>query len=99
MKYVIEYTEIMKLDSNILYHLNFIRLKKKIYLPYELVSFEGNAKTLYFSNINEKSLICWNIEKPIETLILKSQKQIWMHFIDWLSIRIISTVKDFVDID
>ena len=57
MKYVIEYTEIMKLDSNILYHLNYIRIKKEIYLPCELVGFEGNIKTSCFSNINEKSSI------------------------------------------
>ena len=47
----------MNLDNNIQYQINFVRLKKIIYLPCELVRFDGTIRTPCYANIDEMSLI------------------------------------------
>ena len=46
-----------QLNKEILAPINYIRLRKKVYLPCELVGLEGNIKTKAFDEINECSLI------------------------------------------
>ena len=76
MTYAIEYIKTMKFAPTILYHLNFMQIKKEIYLPCELISFKINIKISYYSDIREKSPIRWNISKFIYTLITSTKEQI-----------------------
>ena len=55
-------------------YLNYVRIKKEVIFPFELVGFECNIRTLYYSIINKKSCIYWKIEKNVEVLINKNQK-------------------------
>ena len=41
MNYAMDYINQKNLDSEILYHINFVRLKKQVILPFELVGFQG----------------------------------------------------------
>ena len=98
MEYALEHKQIMNIDSNILYHLNFIRIKKEIYLPCELVSIDRSTKTLYFANISQKILIYQNISKTIEKPTKKNQENIQNRLIEWISNRRIVTDIDFNNI-
>ena len=59
IEYILKYADIIKLDQNILYQINFVKLKKEILLLCRLVSFGSRKQTTYHRNINEKSSINW----------------------------------------
>jgi len=69
MEYVIAYKEIMQKPVEILKQINFVRMVKEVLLPCELVGLKENIKMEYYRNINNKSLINWNIDESISTPI------------------------------
>ena len=58
-----KFMRIINYNKDIIYHLNYVRMKKEVVIPFEVVEFEGNSRTSCCSNINEKSSISWKIEK------------------------------------
>ena len=52
---VIRYIQIKQLNKKVLQDINFVRKKKKLYLPYELVGMNGKTPTECYNNMHEKS--------------------------------------------
>ena len=57
MEYVIEYVEQRKVNKAVLKHINYVRLKKGILLPYEVVGASGKTRTECYNNIHAMSSI------------------------------------------
>ena len=59
MDYALEYVQVKNLKQQVLDHLNFVRLKKQLVLPFELVGTEGIRPTEYYRDINKQSQLKW----------------------------------------
>jgi len=77
MQYAVEYVEIEKNDPKILRQINYVRMKKGILLPYEVVGARRRMRTHCYDNIEAMSLIRWSFYKQLDTNIDKRQKTIW----------------------
>ena len=55
MEYAVEYINSSGRKHEELWQINFVRLKKQIYLPFELVGMTGRSPTQVYYNLNEKS--------------------------------------------
>ena len=42
IEYVLEYARDMRCNNDIIYHINFVRMKKVVVYPFEVVGFEVN---------------------------------------------------------
>ena len=98
MEYAMEYAQQMNCDKNIMYQINFVRMKKGIVFPFEVVGFDGDVRTACYSNINERSPIEWTMGKTIAEDISKKQIQIWDGFLRWLLCKRIRTIRDFKEL-
>ena len=76
IEYALDYMNQTKCNSDILYHLNFVQIKKGIVFPLEVAGFDGNIRTSCYNDINKKSPIEWKMDKNIEEPITKNQIQI-----------------------
>ena len=74
IEYALEYVIIMQCNQDVLYQLKYVRMKKEVVYPFELVGFKGNQRTSCYTNINEKEPVRWKIEKNIKTELVKNQK-------------------------
>jgi len=95
MQYAIEYVNIKKKNQNELWQINYVRLKKGILLPCELVGTKGKLQTECYQDINALSPIRWPMSKNLNAEITRGQKRIWENFIGWLRLREINTEWDF----
>ena len=57
IEYAIEYKERIDKIIDTLRQINFAQMKKEVYLPCELVEFDGRNKITCYRKINAKSLI------------------------------------------
>jgi hypothetical protein len=95
MEYAMQYVEYFQLKIETLEQINFVRLKKGVLLPCELVGTNGRYQTSCYRNINELSPIMWNFSKQMNESINRSQTRIWKEFISWLSTQQITNNIDF----
>jgi len=95
MEYAIEYVNEKRCTDEVLYQLNYIRMKKEVVYPFELVGFEGTQRTSCYHNINEKGPVKWDINKTINAKVTTMQKEIWQTFLRWLKEQRIKTILDF----
>ena len=95
MQYAIEYVEQAKLNKDILKQINYVRLKKGVLLPVELVGEKGRKQTICYSDINERSSIDWDFNKVVDTEINAKQNREWTKFIRWMRNRPVETFWDF----
>ena len=99
MEYAIQYVESNKLPKQMLYQINFVRLKKAVILPAELVGFQGRKQTSCYRNLHESSSINWRITKEINESISCKQRKIWKEFLEWLGNQSIETHLDIVGVE
>ena len=59
MDYALEYVQVKNLKQKVLDHLNFVRLKKQLVLPFKLVGTEGIRPNEYYRDINKQSQLKW----------------------------------------
>jgi len=95
MEYAVQYISSMGRKEEELYQINFVRLKKQVYLPFELVGKNGRSPTTPYYNLEEISQVLWKFLQPITEEINNKQKRIWERFMRWLSIQQVQTVEDF----
>jgi len=57
MQYAIEYVNSTDKKDKVLKHINYVRLKKGVLLPYEVVGANGKMTLECYVNIEQKSLI------------------------------------------
>ena len=95
MEYAVEYIKSSGRKNEELWQINFVRLKKQIYLPFELVGITGRSPTQVYYNLNKISQVQWRFMKLIEEEINESQKRIWKQFLTWLSFKQVTTTLDF----
>lgn len=67
MEYVLEYKERFRVSVDIVRQINFIRTKKEVLLPYELVGCNRREKTAYYRNIEGKVQLCGRLKRHIRT--------------------------------
>ena len=72
--FAIKYVERHNLKLQDLMDINFIRKKKQIYLPFELVGDQGRCQTESYIKIDSLSQIKWDFFQPIEESSTKKQK-------------------------
>ena len=68
---MVEYVEIEKKDLKILRQINYVRMKKGILLPCEVMGARGQMKTHCYDNIKAMSPIRWSFHKKLDTNIDK----------------------------
>lgn len=95
MQYAIEYVEVNGRNQNELQQINYVRLKKGVLIPCELVGAKGRTQTNCYREINEMSPIKWPFNKTLNDRITSGQKKIWEKFIKWLRLQTINTEWDF----
>jgi len=95
MSYAMEYVEQKNLEEEVLYQINYVRLKKQVLLPFELVGFKGKRQTSCYRNILESSPIKWMMCKNINEGISICQKRLWEEFLAWLRTKTVETIIDF----
>jgi len=98
MEYALEYVKSINCDRDVIWNLNYVRMKKEIVFPFELLGLNGDRKTSCFQNIEEKGPVKWNIKKRLETKITNRQKEMWNGFKEWLKLKRIKTTYDFPDL-
>jgi len=76
MSYALEYVQQKNLEVDVLYQINYVRLKKQVILPFKLVGFQGKKQTSCYQNITEYSPIKWKTCKNISEGISTRQKQL-----------------------
>ena len=81
MDLAVRYAKLNGLGEKELAVINYIRLKKKVYLPFELVGSNGRSHTECYEEINCKSQIEWGFMNEISGNISKGQKRIWTNFL------------------
>ena len=94
MDLAVKYAELKGYGERELTAINYVRLKKKLYLPFELVGTEGRAQTECYLNIDSSSQIMWGFLEGIQGNITRYQKRIWEEFIRWISYQNVRTVMD-----
>ena len=57
IEYASEYVRNMRCNNDIIYYINFIRIKKAVVYIFKVVEFKGNQKIEYYNNINKMSLV------------------------------------------
>ena len=82
--------------TEVLKQINYVRLKKGVLLPCEVVGARGRLRTECFNDIEQPSPINWEFEKIISALINHAQKTIWNDFIKWMRLQQVETKWDFV---
>jgi len=95
MEYALEYVEVRNRKRAELRQINYVRLKKGILLPCEVVGSAGKMQTSYYRNIFEMSLINWKFDKILNEQITRGQKTIWEKFLKWLRVQEVNTIWDF----
>ena len=74
--------------------INFIRLKKELYYPCELVGMQGKTVTEAYENINAKSQLRWDHFNPITEQITPQQQKVQKIFLRWLiTKRVVTNYK------
>ena len=96
MHYAIEYVECMNISKTTLQQINYVRLKKGVLLPCEVVGAGGKMQTEYYRNINELSPMKWKFNKITSALVTKRQQKIWDEFLKWLRVQNVETYWDFI---
>jgi len=66
------YARIKQLNVKEMRNINFVRIKKKLLLPCELVGMSGKKPTEYYDNINEVSQIDWGFFPDVEDKITRN---------------------------
>ena len=61
-----ECVRIKKLEKRVLMNINFVRLKKKLLLPCELVGMNGKRLAEYYVHLKESSQLDWGFFPKIE---------------------------------
>ena len=99
MEYAMKYVELNQYQKHVLYQINFVRLKKGVILPAEIVGFNRRKQTACYRNIEERSSIDWKITKEMKEDISCNQRRIWKDFIEWLSNQAIKTHLDIKGVE
>ena len=84
MQYAIEYVENINKNSEVLKQINYVRLKKGVLLPCEVMGANGKMRTECCNNIEKLGPIKWDFEKIINAPVNSKQTKIWNEFIRWL---------------
>ena len=95
MEYAIEYVNLYDKKQDDLWNINYVRMKKGVYLPCELVGANGKQQTSCYSIITEQSPIQWDFNKVLQSEVTKGQRKTWEDFIRWLRTKSIETEWDF----
>ena len=95
MEYALEYVEVRNRKRVELRQINYVRLKKGILLPCEVVRSTGKMQTSCYRNIFEMSPINWKLDKTLNKQITRGQKTIWENFLKWLRTQEVNTIWDF----
>ena len=91
MQYAIEYIDSQNKKKQDLWNINYVRLKKGLLLPCEVVGAKGKLQTSCYLKIEEQSPMQWNFHKNLNSNITKGQKRTWEEFIRWLRLQPIET--------
>ena len=76
MVYAIDYVQEKALPKIVLKQINFVQMKKEVYLLYELIGANGRTVTEVYYDIQMKSQIRWGFYSHINEKINKSQGMI-----------------------
>ena len=95
MEYAIEYVNLYNKKQDDLWNINYVRMKKGVYLLCELVGATGKQQTSCYSIIIEQSPIQWDFNKILQSKVIKGQQKTWEEFIRWLRTKPIETIWDF----
>ena len=71
MQHAIDYVHQTHKAIEALKHINFVRLKKNTWLPYELVGCTGIEQTSCYINKQEKSSLQWQFVEDINELVTR----------------------------
>ena len=74
MEYAVEYVEQRNVNKAVLKYINYVRLKKGILLPCEVVGANGRMRMECYNNINVLSSIKWDFQKILSMSINREQK-------------------------
>jgi len=96
MQYAVEYVRGKRNIIEVLKQINYVRLKKGVLLPCEVVGARGRLRTECFNDIEQPSPINWEFEKITSAPINRVQKTIWNDFIKWMRLQQVETKWDFV---
>ena len=69
IEYALEYVEKTNMNNVVLKHINYVRLKKGILLPCEVVGANRRMRMECYNNINALSPIKWDFQKILSTSI------------------------------
>ena len=75
MQYAIEYIDSQNKKKQDLWNINYVRLKKGLLLPCEVVGAKGKLQTSCYLKIEEQSSMQWNFHKNLNSNITKGQKR------------------------
>ena len=81
MQYAIEYVNSTNKKDEVLKHINYVRLKKRVLFPCEVIGANRKMTSECYMNIEQKSLIRWNFGKKMNAPVNRIQKILWDEFL------------------
>ena len=91
----VRYVKLKGFGEKELIAINYVRMKKRVHLPFKSVGSEGRSQTECYIDVNSKSQIQWGFLSEISGEISRSQKRIWTEFLRWMSMRNVRMEMDF----
>ena len=73
MDYAIKYAKNASNETDTLYQINYIRLKKSTVLPFKVIGFNSTQRTKCYQQIDEPNLVKWNINQNTNAAITEYQ--------------------------
>ena len=95
MDYTKEYVEESHLSTKILPPINYIRIYKKIYLPYELIGTNRRYEIKKMRNQLERRFVEQNFKFPSMPRPSHKSITLWRQFLEWLKTKDVLTIYDF----
>ena len=83
-------------NYEILAPINHMRLRKRMYLPCELIGKNSESKTKKYREEMEQSCIRWSFKMEEAPNPSEKTKKIWKEFIEWLSTIEVKIRVDFL---
>ena len=95
MDHAQEYVEQQAMNKNTLHKINKVRRAKRLYLPFELVRFDGSHGTNCYYNNKKVSSIQQSFINKEKTKLIAKDYELWNNFKKWLVKQKIITILDF----
>ena len=95
MQCAVEYDHQTHQATETLKHINFVHLKKNMWLLCKLVGCKGRAQTSCCVNMQENSSLQWQFMQDITELVTRKKMHMWNDFLKWLIAKPMITNIDF----